>query len=217
MKNSRLQAIINFVPKKTSVADIGTDHAYLPIELVKQKKISKIIATDKNLGPTQAAEKNIFNAGFQNFIEVRQGDGLKILKIGEVETICISGMGGKLISEILANSPEVFNSANFLILQPMNATDFLKNFLKNNNWFIADEDLAEEDKIIYEIIFATKNPSQIKSPTKKENSPLLKKFFAQKAEKVQKIIAEMKKSPSAVSTEKFLQLQNQLSELKKIF
>ena len=211
LMNARLNAIINFVRQGNRVADIGTDHAYLPIQLVRSGKSFFVVATDKNSGPIQAAKKNISAAGLEKNIEVRQGDGLKILKSGEVETICISGMGGTLIAEILSASPEIFQSASQLILQPMNAVDELKKFLRKNNWFIIDEDLAEDGGIIYEIICAEKNFSEIRKPTKKESSALLKKYYAQKAEKIQRVLDEMKKSPAAVQTEKFAQLQAEMN------
>ncbi len=214
MKDSRLNAVKNFVRQGSKVADIGTDHAYLPIELIRSEKVFKVIASDKNFGPCQAARKNISAAGLENFIEVRQGDGLKILKVGEVDTICISGMGGILIAEILAAAPEIFQSVNQLVLQPMNAADELKKFLQENNWFVGDEDLAEENGIIYEVICAVKNFSQVAEVSKKKNSPLLKKFLAQKIEKLEKVEAEMKKSSAAIRTEKFLNLQKKISELK---
>ena len=214
MKDSRLNAVKNFVRQGSKVADIGTDHAYLPIDLVASKKVSKVIAGDKNFGPCQAARKKISVAGLENFIEVRQGDGLKILQVGEVDTICISGMGGSLIAEILAADIEITNSASQLILQPMNAVEELKNFLLKHNWLIGDEDLAEENGIIYEIILAVKNPAEVSEVTKKKTSPLLKKYFAQKLKKLQKIESEMKKSPVAMQTEKFKNLQEKISELK---
>ena len=216
MADSRLNTMINFIQSNSKVADIGTDHGYLPIELVKRGKVFKVIATDKNFGPVNAAKKNISAAGFEKNIEVRQGDGLKILQAGEVDTICIAGMGGKLISEILAAAPEIVNSVEKLILQPMNAADNLRQYLLKNNRLIADEDLAEEGNIIYEIIFAVKNPALVKRPTKKENSPLLKKFYAQKIKKIQQVLNEMKKSPAAVSTEKFLNLQKEVATLNKL-
>ena len=214
MIDSRLQAIINFVEEKSFVADIGADHGYLAIELAT-KKFCKVIATDKNFFPCEAARKNISEAGLEKIIEMRQGDGLKVLKVGEVDTICIAGMGGALIAKILEDSPEILNSVENLILQPMNSADTLRNFLQKNSWFIADEDLAEEGKFIYEIISATKKPEKICRPTKKENSSLLKKFFAQKIKKLRRVLEEMKKSPAATSTEKFVQLQNEIAILEK--
>ena len=214
MKDERLNAVKNFVRQGSKVADIGTDHAYLPIELVESKKVLKVIASDKNFFPCQAARKNISAAGLENFIEVRQGDGLKILQVGEVDTICISGMGGILIAEILKADAEILNSVSQLVLQPMNAADELKNFLQEVGWLVADEDLAEEGGIIYEIICAVKNPAEVSAVSKKNNSPLLKKFYAQKIEKLEKIEVEMKKSSAAVHTEKFIELQKKILELK---
>ena len=214
MKDERLNAVKNFVRQGSKVADIGTDHAYLPIELVKSRRVSKVIAADKNFFPCQAAIKNISAEGLEKFIEVRQGDGLKVLQVGEVDAICISGMGGILIAEILSATPEILNSVENLILQPMNAAEELKNFLRENNWLIGDEDLAEEGGIIYEIILAVKNSAEVSEVSKKKNSPLLGKFYAQKIEKLEKVETEMKKSSAAIQTEKFKNLQKKISELK---
>ena len=119
--DSRMQAVLNFVAAGSRVADIGADHGYLSIELIKSGRAVKVIATEKNIGPFEALKKNISAAGFENFIEVRLGDGLKIFSAGEVDTICIAGMGGALIAKILDDAPEVVSSARQMILQPMNA------------------------------------------------------------------------------------------------
>ena len=214
MIDSRLRAILNFVPQNSRVADIGTDHGYLAIELAKIGRSNFIIAGDKNFGPIQAAQKNISDAGLEKIIETRQGDGLKILRAGEVDTICIAGMGGGLICEILNAAPENLSTTENLILQPMNAVEKVTVWLENNFWLVGDSDLAEVGGIIYEIIFAVKNPEKISSPTKKEKSPLLKKFLEQSLKKFLRVQNEMMKSPAAVKTEKFLQLQNKIEQLK---
>ena len=213
MIDSRIKAVLNFVEKNSRVADIGADHGYLSIELVKSGRASFVIASDKNSGPLDAAKKNIAAAGLSDFIEVRLGDGLKVLREGEVDTICIAGMGGALIVEILKDSPEILKSVQQLILQPMNATEKLLEWLKNNGRYIADIDLAEVGGIIYEIISAAKNPARISAVTKKEKSPLLKKFTEQKISKLQRVLAEMSKSPAAVSSEKFLQIKTEIQRL----
>ena len=213
MTNARLNAMINFVRAGNTVADIGTDHAYLPVELIRSGKSFSVIAADKNFGPVQAARKNISAFGLEKNIELRHGDGLKVLQVGEVETICIGGMGGTLIAEILENDLEVAKSAEQLILQPMNCVEELKNFLRKNNWYVADEDLAEDGGIIYEIICATKNPAEVRQPTRKDSSPLLKKYFALEAKKIRRVLSEMQKSSAAVQTEKFAQLQAELKFL----
>ena len=209
MIDARISAIINFVPQNSRVADIGADHGYLAIELAQSGRASFVVASDKNAGPLDAAKKNIAAAGLENVIETRLGDGLKILREGEVDTICIAGMGGALIVEILTAAPEILAGTENLILQPMNASDKVRAWLKDTGWFCQTE-LAESGGIIYEIISATKIP--VTSTLKP--SPLLEKFTAQKISKLEKVLAEMSKSPAAVQTPKFAQLQAEISRLK---
>ncbi len=216
MTDSRIKAVMNFVEKNSRVADIGADHGYLAIELLKNSIASYVVASDKNAAPLDAAKKNIAAAGLNDFIDTRLGDGLKVLREGEVDTICIAGMGGALIVEILNESPTILKSAKQLILQPMNAIDKLQEWLKNNGWYIADIELAEVGGIIYEIISAVKNPASVAEVTKKSKSPLLKKFYLQKISKLQRVLDEMSKSPAAVQSEKFKQIQNEILRLKKI-
>ena len=144
-------------------------------------------------------------------IDIRLGDGLQVLSAGEVDTICIAGMGGALIQKILDDAPEVVKSARLLILQPMNGAEKIRAWLAENNWQIADEDLAESAGIIYEIICAEKNP--VPKIFKRETSPLLKKFLAQRVEKLQRVLDEMSKSPVARSSEKFAAIQAEIDAM----
>ena len=212
MIDDRIKAIKNFVRAGSRVADIGADHGYLSIELIKSGISPKIIATEKNIYPFEALNKNIL--GF-NDIEARLGDGLKIISAGEVDTICIAGMGGALIEKILNESPEVVSSARQLILQPMNGAKKIRTWLAENNWIIADEDLAESGGIIYEIICAEK--ISIKKAFKREKSPLLVKFLNQRREKLEKVLNEMSKSESARNSEKYLALQAEIDAINKAY
>ena len=210
MIDSRIEAVLNKVRSGSRVADIGADHGYLSIELIRSGQASRVIATEKNLGPFEALSKNI--SGVEG-IEARLGDGLQVLSAGEVDTICIAGMGGALIKKILDDAPEVVNNARQLILQPMNAADKVRQWLALNAWTIADEDLAESAGIIYEIICAEKNSSP--RTFKRESSPLKKKFSEQRLEKLQKVLDEMSKSDTARASEKFSTLQAEIDALKK--
>ena len=211
MIDSRIKAVENFVRAGSRVADIGADHGYLAIELVKSGRAAKVIATEKNIGPFEALSKNI--SGF-NQIEARLGDGLTILTAGEVDTICIAGMGGALIEKILNESPEVVQATRQLILQPMNGVKKIRTWLAENDWAIVDEDLAETSGIIYEIICAERNCVQ--KVFKRDNSPLKEKFLRQRIEKLQRVLNEMSKSPSASSSEKFLALQAEIDALSRL-
>ena len=211
MIDSRIESVLNFVAAGSRVADVGADHGYLAIELILSGRASKVIATEKNLHPFEALAKNISDSGLSS-IEVRLGDGLKVLSAGEVDTICIAGMGGVLIEKILTDSPEVVQSARQLILQPMNGAEKIRAWLEENSWKIADEDLAESAGIIYEIICAEKNPQP--KIFKRDSSPLMKKFSAQRLEKLQRIVAEMSKSEVARDSEKFSALLAEIETLK---
>ena len=210
MIDSRIEAVLNKVRSGSRVADIGADHGYLSIELIKSGQASRVIATEKNLGPFEALIKNI--SGVKG-IEARLGDGLQVLSAGEVDTICIAGMGGTLIKKILDDAPEVVQEARQLILQPMNGADKVRKWLKQNDWAIVDEDLAESAGILYEIICAEKNSSP--RMFKRESSPLREKFLAQRLKKLQRVLSEMSKSDTARASEKFSALQAEVDALKK--
>lgn len=216
MIDSRIQAVMNFVREGNRVADIGADHGYLSIALAKSGHATKIIATEKNLGPFEALRKNIFAEGLGGVIETRLGDGLQILSAGEVDTICIAGMGGALIEKIFDDAPEVVQSARQLIIQPMNGAKKIRAWIAENNFVIEDEDLAEASGIIYEIISAVKIPAEPKKIFKRESSPLLKKFLAQQIEKLQRVLDEMSKSPVARTSEKFFATQGKIDELRRL-
>ena len=211
--DSRLQTIINFVPINKRVADIGTDHGYLSIELIKKNISSKVIATDKNLLPLQAARKNIKSAQIEDKIELRLGEGLKPLKVNEVDVICIAGLGGSLICEILNESPEIISTTEKIILQPMNGIEKVHQWTLENNFYVEDEDLAEVDEIIYEIICLSRNKNNKKSK-RKLNSPLYKKFIELKINKLEKIIESMNRSQRAIKSEKYFEITNQIKEMR---
>lgn len=211
--DSRLEKILAFVPNNSKVADVGTDHGYLAIELIKRKIAIKVIASDKNKGPLESAQKNVKAVGFEEKIELRLGDGLKSYKPNEVDVICIAGMGGVLVCEILNESPEVIAQTKKLILQPMNAIDKIREWSKKNGFYIEDEDLAEVDDRIYEILCLSRNKIKKKS-TSKLKSPLYKKLIETEINKLKKIINSMNVNQKLVTSEKYISIQKQIEELE---
>ena len=150
----RLKIIADSINIAETVADIGSDHAYLPIYLVLNKKVKKVIASDINNGPVKLSQKRIRVYGAESNIEVRKGNGLAVLGVGEAEVIVIAGMGGILIEEILTRDTKIATAAKTLILQPMRDSDRVRKWLQQNNFRIIEEELVREEHKIYEIIWA---------------------------------------------------------------
>lgn len=152
--DARLAAVAAFVPQGSRVADIGTDHGYLAAVLVEEGRAPFVIASDLPAGPCEAARRTVREEGLADKIEVRQGDGLTVLRPGEVDTVCIAGMGGVLMTEILAASPEVWKSLAALVLQPMTGEEELRRYLYAHAWHVADETLVVADDRLYTVIRA---------------------------------------------------------------
>ncbi len=154
--SQRLLVIANFVPRGSTIADIGTDHAYLPIYLVTEGVCPKGIGVDVHQGPFEAAMRAVQEAGLADKIAVRLGDGLAVVQPGEADVVVIAGMGGGTIRGILEAGPQVVAGLKRLILQPMVDSAHLREWLICNGWPIADEELVEEEGRLYEIIVAEK-------------------------------------------------------------
>ncbi|MDF2984598.1 MAG: hypothetical protein K0R50_108 [Eubacterium sp.] len=150
----RLKLIADKVPECNTAADIGTDHAYLPIYLVKQGRCQRAVASDVRMGPVQVADRNITKYKLNEHIETRLGSGLETLKNGEADSIIIAGMGGTLVSELLEADTEKALSAKALILQPMNDLDIVRKWLYDHKFDIYDEELAAEGNKIYCVLAA---------------------------------------------------------------
>lgn len=150
----RLQKIFSLVPKNHCTADIGTDHAYIPIALVESGVCERAIASDIKQGPLKRAETNIRRCGLSSKIDARLGAGLETLSPADAEVIIIAGMGGILIADILEASRAVTDSAKYLILQPMTATAELREYLSQNGYTVDGEYLEAEENKLYNIITA---------------------------------------------------------------
>jgi tRNA (adenine22-N1)-methyltransferase len=169
----RLQAIADSINQCQTLADVGTDHAYLPIYLMLQGRIEKAIASDINKGPIDIAQKRIKQYKLETKIETRQGSGLTVLTPKESGTIVIAGMGGMLISEIIEQSKDVAKVAEVIVMQPMLDSGKLRRYLIFNGFEIFDEQLAKEDRKIYEIIWARYTGKCVESTSLMDIGPLI--------------------------------------------
>lgn len=149
----RLKKIADCINCDT-LADIGTDHGYIPIYCAENGRCRRGIACDINAGPLRAATENIAAHGLTDKIETRLSDGLDALAPMEADTIVVAGMGGFLIRDIIARGSSRIGDDTLLVLQPMVAAAELREFLCDNGFFIEQEYLAREDCKFYNIICA---------------------------------------------------------------
>ena len=147
--SKRLQAVADLVTAHYKLADIGTDHAYIPIYLTQQKKITEAVALDVNEGPLQRAEEHIRENGLEAEIETRLSNGFQALQPGEVQSAVIAGMGGGLVIRILTEGAEVVQKLEECILQPQSEIEKVRAFLLEKGYEFLEEDMVCEDGKYY--------------------------------------------------------------------
>ena len=197
--SKRLNFIINNIGEASVLADIGTDHGYIPLYAVKNGLCSKAIAVDINKDPLDKARLNAVLEGVGDELDFRLGSGLKPLEKGEVDVAVIAGMGGNLIRDILEDDIDKVKEINSLILVPAQNPEVLREYLYNNDYEIISEDLCEEEGIYYELFNVRKKDGEsIKldsiyyevSPKLLMNKhPLMKEFLNDKIENYKKILS----------------------------
>ena len=153
MISKRLELVASFVPQGAILLDVGSDHAYLPIDLVERGKIKSAIAGEVVEGPYQSAVKNVEAHGLKEKIQVRLANGLAAFEeTDQVSVITIAGMGGRLIATILEEGLDKLVNVERLILQPNNREDDLRIWLQEHGFQIVAESILEEAGKFYEIL-----------------------------------------------------------------
>ncbi len=151
--SNRMKAVASMVDEGY-VADIGCDHAFVSIYLIKMGIANKVIAMDVKKGPVNIARENIRLCGLENVIEVRLSDGLQKLSEYEAECAIIAGMGGGLIQRILMEGKKHINNGIHLILQPQSEPWRLREYLYNIGYIIIDEKMLMEEGKYYVLMKA---------------------------------------------------------------
>jgi tRNA (adenine22-N1)-methyltransferase len=147
--SKRLAAVASMVSHNGVLADVGTDHGYVPIYLLAQKKISRAIAMDVRSGPLSRAREHIADYGMDGYIQTRLSDGVAALEPGEADSILIAGMGGGLVMHILETGSAVCHSAKELILQPQSELARVRAYLFLRGYVTEMEDMVKEDGKYY--------------------------------------------------------------------
>lgn len=203
--SKRLKLVASFVEPGALVADVGTDHGYVPIWLVQEGVAAGGIAMDVNQGPLERAKAHIAACGLSGRIQVRLGDGLSALSGEEADTVIIAGMGGPLIVRILTEGLETARRMKRLILSPQSEIWSVRAFLERNGFVIEDDAMTEEDGKYYTVICARSAGGYIGDGTfcvserkrlewkygkclLERKDPVLKVFLEQERQKYRKVL-----------------------------
>ena len=223
--SKRLKRIAEHVDKCESVADIGTDHGYIPIYLVKEGICKKAIASDINKGPIEKAKVNVAFEGVSDKVKCLLGPGLNPLKVGEVNGVILAGMGGNLTRDILLADMDKVKKYDFIILQPAQNPEVLREFLYKNDYEIIDEDLIKDEGRFYELFKVKYNENSEKlvfedeleyevSPLLREKGhPLFKEFIEEKINRCEIILSFIKEDTEAAKKRKS-DLEEKINKLK---
>ena len=213
-----MNAVASMVTQGYVLADVGTDHGYVPIALVQQQRIPRAIAMDINKGPLARAREHITMCQLDAYIETRLSDGVEALSAGEVDTILIAGMGGDLVVHILSEGLDVCRNAKELILQPQSELGKVRRFLRENEFKIIDEDMIIEDGKYYPMMKVIPvdednfwkglsediiRPCDMYGPLLLKNgNPSMRKYLVKQHKQLHKILKELEKQPDseAIST-----------------
>jgi tRNA (adenine22-N1)-methyltransferase len=220
----RLKSTADLIKKGSYPADIGTDHAYIPIYLIKTGICDKAIAADIKKGPLLRAERNIKIYGMQDRISIRRGSGLSPIEIGEVDCAILAGMGGYLICNILDKDKRKAKSIEYFVFQPMQAPEVLRKYLYHNNYRIIDEKLAKEDDKIYQVITAEHGTEYVEDDIYFEigknlinsRDPLVNEFLYKKILSLKKVMLKIDMENSQNAKLRFEECEYKLKRYEEI-
>lgn len=225
--SDRLKRIAGLITKNDTVADIGTDHGYLPIFLVKEKKAGKVIACDIREKPLGRARQNALDLGVGSLIDFRISDGLEGLNPGEADTLIICGMGGHAIRKILTNGLESgkISIGTDCVLSPHTDRESLSEFLYENGFRINDEILLHEKAAYYILWKCTfDGVKRAASPEVhaygelliQKQDEALKSYLQREEELLLRIIKKLKALPGDKKNKRLSEVMERLKMNKKI-
>ena len=201
-KSKRIEFIVSNLEKVTTLADIGTDHGYVPLLALRNGICEKAIACDINKDPLAKGKLNAILEGTDDKIDFKLGNGFEPLEVNEVEEVVIAGMGGNLIRDIIEKDLNKAASCNYLVLIPAQNPEVLREYLYKNDFEIIKEDLCFDEGIYYELFMVKKAEGhateldsiyyEISPILLRQKHPLMKDYIDYKIEEYNKILGFIK-------------------------
>lgn len=216
----RLACIASLVSRGARLADVGTDHGYLPVFLLQRGVIERAIASDLRAEPLAHARRSAREYGVEGKIDFRLCSGLDTISPDEVDTVVIAGMGGELIVKLLEAAPWTRDKALKLILQPQSKPEILRKWLCEKGYSIIDETLVRDKGTLYAVLCVTVGERKTLSEAQAYagvllgNDPLYGEFLDERITKLDRAIAGMESARERKEAE-LVRLCALREELKK--
>lgn len=224
--SKRLQAVADLVSPGMRLADIGTDHAYIPIYLMENEKIPQAIAMDINKGPLERAEEHIKAHGLEHQIQTRLSDGMAKLQAGEADCSVIAGMGGALMIKILEEGRETAFQLQELVLQPQSELKKFRIYLLENGYRVLAEDMVYEDGKYYPMMKV--KPGEMTGESWKPEEleygkylldtahPVLKQFLEREIQICHGVLESLAKQDTERAKERRREMEEQIQHVQHI-
>ncbi len=222
----RLETIASFVPEGSAVADIGTDHGYIPIHLVQEGKAKHAIAMDVRKGPLLRAQAHIHEAGLEAHVEVRLSDGLLKLEQNEADCVVIAGMGGELIIHILEEGRGLWEGIPHWVLSPHSELDKVRRFLEEQEFFTWRETMIKEEGKFYTVMGINRTNKAGEKDNREisyrygrslleSKDPVLKEYLKKEEEQLGQIMRGLSESQTEAAVRRMEELKLELAYNKE--
>lgn len=222
--SDRLIKVAQMITPDRRVADIGTDHGYVPIYLMQHGLAKHVIAMDVKEGPLAKARENIRLCGLEDVIEVRLSDGFEKLQSGEVESVCISGMGGELMKKLLLNGRHVTESIEEFVLSPHSEISLVRAYMHEMGHMIIEEEMLKDDGKFYTILKTARGSEPVYTALEnrygrqllKKREPVFMAFLEERRRKQKLILENLKRNGSLASAKRHVQIEREIEEITAI-
>lgn len=221
--SKRLETVASFVPKGSNIADIGTDHGYIPIYLTERGIVNRALAMDVGTGPLERACAHIKACGLAERIVTRLGDGLKNLQAEEADCIVIAGMGGELIIRIMEEGRHMWDSVRTWVLSPQSDLDKVRRYLEEWEFLIDRETMLKEDGKYYTVMRVVRGTMSLKKMAYYkygkllivEKNPVLEDYLAKEKRQYEMILSEVGQKDTRAARERGKELLQELTWIKE--
>ena len=221
--SKRLQAVADLVSHGLVIADVGTDHGYIPIYLVQTGKSEKAFAMDVNEGPLLRAKAHIAEQGMSEKIQVRLSDGVRALLPGECDGVVVAGMGGALAIKIMEEGENIFRDLKEFVLQPQSELTKVRQYLFENDYCVIAEDMVLEDGKFYPMMKVTNGKSPAYSLVElrygkrllEQKHPVLLRYLEKEVQAKENILQNLKSESGEHIHKRMRELEEEILYAKK--